>query len=73
MAINQLYHNWITQIKQLRPKERITRVRNMAWLMTGIFESKSVHLSKEARLSHQENTRLKTPGWISRIHIRINE
>jgi hypothetical protein len=48
MRINQLYHNWMTQILQLRPGERITRVRNLVWLMAGIFESKSVHLSKIA-------------------------
>jgi hypothetical protein len=46
MAIDQLYHNWLSKTLQLRPKERITRVRNVARLMTGIFESKSVHLSK---------------------------
>jgi hypothetical protein len=32
------------QIMQLRPDERITRIRNLVWLMVGIFESKSVHL-----------------------------
>lgn len=48
MAINRVYHNWLGKIMQLRPNERITRVRNMAWLMTGIFESKSVYLSKVA-------------------------
>jgi hypothetical protein len=47
MRINQLYHNWMTQISQLRPNERITRVRNLVWLMVGIFESKSVHFPKD--------------------------
>lgn len=45
MSTNRLYHNWIQRIRQLRPSERITRVRNMAWLMIGILQSKSVHLS----------------------------
>jgi hypothetical protein len=48
MRINQLYHNLMAQILQLRPGERITRVRNLVWVMIGIFESKSVHLSKIA-------------------------
>jgi hypothetical protein len=48
MKINQLYDKWLKQILQLRPNERITRVRNLAWLMVGIFASKSVHLSKVA-------------------------
>lgn len=48
MKINQLYDKWLKQIMQMRPEERITRVRNMAWLIVGIFASKSVHLSKVA-------------------------
>ncbi len=49
MSINQLYSIWHSRILQLRPKERRTRVRNMAWFICGIFQSGSVHLSKVAR------------------------
>lgn len=45
MSINQLYHTWLIQIRQLRPNERITRVRIFAWMATGIFLCRSVHLS----------------------------
>jgi len=48
MSINQLYHAWQRRILQLHPGERITRVRNLAWLIAGIYRSKSVHLSKIA-------------------------
>jgi hypothetical protein len=48
VSINQLYVTWLNRILQLRPHERITRVRNLAWLMTGIFYSRSVHLSRVA-------------------------
>jgi len=48
MSVNSLYHTWIQRIMQLRPNERKTRVRNMAWLMVGIFTSRSVHLSRVA-------------------------
>ncbi len=48
MAANQLYHTWHSRISQLRSNERLTRVRNMAWLITGIFLSRSVHLSRVA-------------------------
>lgn len=48
MSVNSLYHSWCERIKQLRPTERITRVRNMAWLISGIVASGSVHLSKIA-------------------------
>jgi len=48
MPINKLYHNWMHLICELRPKQRITQVRNFVWLMIGIYQSKSVHLSKIA-------------------------
>lgn len=48
MSINHLYHTWFNWIEQLRPRERITRLRNLAWRLVGIYKSKSVHLSKIA-------------------------
>ena len=48
MSANRLYHTWFEQIRQLLPDERITRVRNFVWLLVGIYESKSVHLSDVA-------------------------
>jgi hypothetical protein len=48
MSINRLYHTWFNRIEQLRPGEHITRLRNLAWLLVGIYKSKSVHLSKVA-------------------------
>ena len=48
MSINQLYHTWFQRVRQLRPSERITRLRNLAWLVVGIYQSRSVHLSRIA-------------------------
>ena len=48
MPINQLYHTWICQLCEQRPNTRITRLRNFAWLMIGIYKSRCVHLSKVA-------------------------
>lgn len=48
MPINRLYHTWMREICELRPNERITRLRNFVWLMVGIHQSRSVHLSKVA-------------------------
>src|SRR5450756_316718 len=48
MPINALYHTWIMEIRQLRPRERITRVKNFAWLLVGIYQSRSVYLSRIA-------------------------
>ena len=49
MSINHLYHSWVKQLLQLRPDERVTRVRNLAWLVVGMYQSKSVHLSAIAQ------------------------
>jgi hypothetical protein len=48
MPINHLYHTWMQQICELRPGQRITQVRNFIWLIVGIYQSRSVHLSKIA-------------------------
>jgi hypothetical protein len=60
MSINHLYHTWFHRIEQLRPGERVTRLRNLAWLLVGICRSKSVHLSKVA---------LKIPGDTNTLSI----
>jgi hypothetical protein len=48
MPITELYHIWSQKIHQLRPNEHITRIRNFTWLLVGIYQSRSVHLSKVA-------------------------
>jgi hypothetical protein len=35
-------------LRELRPDERVTRIRNFSWLLVGLYESRSVHLSKVA-------------------------
>jgi hypothetical protein len=53
MSINRLYDTWIQTVKQLLPGERVTRVRNLTWLIVGVFLSRSVRLDRVA---------LKIPG-----------
>jgi hypothetical protein len=48
MPINRQYHTWIRRIRELRPRQRITQVRNFVWLLVGIHQSRSVTLSKIA-------------------------
>ena len=48
MPIKELYHTLNDAVSQLRPKERVTRKRNFVWLLVGLFDSRSVHLSKVA-------------------------
>jgi hypothetical protein len=45
MPINRLYHTCLQQLRQLRPGERITRLRSLATLISGILLAKSVHLA----------------------------
>ena len=48
MPTNQLYLTWIQQIRELRPEQRITQVRNFVLLIYGIYQSRSVYLSRIA-------------------------
>jgi len=48
MPNNPLYDTWMRRICELRPGQRVTQVRNFVWLMIGIYQSRSVHLSKIA-------------------------
>src|SRR4051794_12452995 len=48
MPINQLHRTLQRLLLQLRPAERITRIRNWSRLLVGLCLSRSVHLSKIA-------------------------
>ena len=48
MPIPELYHTVHKMLRELRPDERVTRIRNFSWLMVGLYESRSVHMSKVA-------------------------
>jgi len=44
-----IYGTLLSQLRKWLPEERITRLRNLAWLATGLFLTRSVHLSHIAR------------------------
>jgi len=48
MPTNVLYHTWFQRIRELRPNQRITQVRNFIWLIIGIHLSRSVCMSRIA-------------------------
>lgn len=76
MSINQLYDIWLLRITQLLAGERVTRIRNLSWLIVGIFMSKSVQLSKiglkmpgeakEVSVVRRLSRFLRQPGFIAR-------
>lgn len=48
MGTSHTYHTVLEQVRQMYPQERITRLRTLAWFMTGIFLARAVHLSRIA-------------------------
>lgn len=48
MSAYRLYDTWFERIRKLLPGERVTRVRNVAWMVTGLYLNQSVHLSRIA-------------------------
>ena len=48
MPINRQYDTWFERIRELRPHQRVTQVRNFVWLLVGIHQSRSVTMSRIA-------------------------
>ena len=67
MPINELYNTWKMRIRQLRPNERITRIRNITWLIVGIYQSRSVCLSRVAGKIPTSAKLLSTTRRMSRL------
>jgi len=77
MPINQLYDTWKRRIMKLRPQQRITQIRNFVWLIVGIFQSRSVCLSRVAGKIPVPAKLLSTTRRLSRLlanpAIRVQE
>ncbi len=77
MPTNMLYHTRFLRIQELRPEQRITQVRNFVWLMTGIYQSRSVYLSRIAGKVPGTAKLLSTTRRLSRLlgnpTIRVRE
>ncbi len=48
MSAHRLYDIWIVRIRELLPSERVTRQRNLVWMIIGMYLGQSVHLSQIA-------------------------
>ncbi|MCZ7552554.1 MAG: IS4 family transposase [Anaerolineales bacterium] len=64
MPINTLYHTWFQRLRELRPTQRITQLRNFAWLLVGIHQSRSVCLS---RIAGKIPSTTKLLSWTRRL------
>ena len=67
MPTSNIYNTLEKKIMQLRPTERITRVRNMTWLMVGIYQSQSVCMSRVANKIQSKAKLLSTTRRLSRL------
>jgi hypothetical protein len=67
MPINNLYHTWFCRIRELRPNQRITQIRNFVWLVVGIHQSRSVCLSRIAMIIPGRAKLLSTTRRLSRL------
>ena len=48
MTIIKTYHTMIDKIQHTVPTGHAYRTRNLAWFLTGVFHSRSVHSSRVA-------------------------
>lgn len=67
MPTNILYHTWIHRIQELRPGQRITQIRNIVWMMVGIYQSRSVCMSRVAGKIPTSAKLLSTTRRLSRL------
>ena len=67
MPTNTLYHTWFHRIQELRPDQRITQIRNFVWLMVGIYQSRSVCMSRVAGKIPTSAKLLSTTRRLSRL------
>ena len=67
MPITVLYHIWKKKLHELLPHERITRLRTFAWLLAGLYTSKSIHQSKMAAKIPGEVLLLSRTRQLSRL------
>lgn len=75
MAIVGLYHTLLARVCAQLPQERITRLRTLAWLMSGLVYSRSVHLSAMANhlpgLSKKLSKVKRLERWLDNGGVRV--
>ena len=77
IQMNDNYQNWFKKLTALRPGEDKKRLRIFSWLLVGIFQSKSIHLTKIANQIPDNAKKLSNARRLSRllsnakIHVRV--
>jgi hypothetical protein len=66
MANNlQMYHKVLNELCQWHPRERITRARNMAFLLVGLVQGHGIHLSQI--VAQWPGLEAKEPSLVNRL------
>lgn len=77
MSIVQTYDIMKKRLQTIVTKERITRIRGMAWLQSGMLHSRSVHLSRIANKIPGQAKKLSRVRQLERLvdnqHIRVRD
>lgn len=77
MSIVQLYDIMKKRLQTIVPQERITRIRGMAWLQSGLLQSRSVHLTRIANKLPGRAKKLSRVRQLERLlanrHIRVRD
>jgi hypothetical protein len=75
MSIIQTYYSMMKRMKALMSKERITRLRTMVWLQSGLLHSRSVHLNRIASKIPSQAKKLSVVRQLERFvdnpHVRV--
>ena len=77
MSIVQLYDIMKKRLQTIVPQERITRIRGMAWLQSGLLQSRSVHLTRIANKLPGRAKKLSRVRQMERLlanrHLRVRD
>lgn len=77
MSIVQTYHIMLKRLQTIVTNERITRIRGMAWLQSGMLHSRSVHLTRIANKLPGRAKKLSRVRQLERLvdnrHLRVRQ
>ena len=72
MSINKLYYTWTRKIKEMAPELRKTQIERFTWLTVGIFESRSVNLSRVSGNISELAQRLSTVKRVNLVQLNYS-
>ena len=68
MPISKLYRTWKEQVRAIHSKRGITQMQNFAWMMVGIFQSRSAQMKSSSAFCTHSTVR----GFIQYLALCCN-